>query len=150
MSFHHTVLKFELTLKNAPKVSKAPKFTFGNFLLIFKTFLKLDDFQLRKQSIWKNLLNPIRTAAVSPRRWETINVCHMNMNERIGLFFLDFSSWAFHQMLIYSLFQYLYKILRNHVRNIGGTLQFWVCSQIWCCLRTEGVSPRHTDKELFS
>ena len=81
-------------------------------------------------------LNPIRTEAVSPRRRATINACHINMNERIGLFFLDFSSWVFHQMLIHSVFQYLYKILRNHVRKIGGTLQFWVCSQIWCCLRT--------------
>ena len=38
------------------------------------------------------LFNPIRTVAVSPRRRATINVCHINMNERIILFFLDFSS----------------------------------------------------------
>ena len=37
-------------------------------------------------------INPIRTEAVSPRRSATINACHINMNERIGLFFLDFSS----------------------------------------------------------
>ena len=83
-----------------------------------------------------NYINPIRTEAVSPRRRATINACHNNMNERIGLFFLDFSSKVFHQILIHSVFQYLYKILRNHVQKIGGTLQFWVCSQIWCCLRT--------------
>jgi len=43
--------------KNAPKVLKAPKFEFWNFLLILKIFLKLNDVQLRKLSICKNLLN---------------------------------------------------------------------------------------------
>ena len=43
--------------KNAPKVLNPPKFGFGNFLLILKIFLKLDDVQLRKLSICKNLLN---------------------------------------------------------------------------------------------
>ena len=37
-------------------------------------------------------LNPIRTEGVSPRHTATINACHINMNERIGLFFFDFSS----------------------------------------------------------
>ena len=43
--------------KNAPKVLKAPKFEFWNFLLILKIFFKLNDVQLRKLSICKNLLN---------------------------------------------------------------------------------------------
>ena len=53
-----TVLKIRVNpKKNAPEVSKAPKFAFGNFILILKIFLKLDDVQLRKLSICKNLLN---------------------------------------------------------------------------------------------
>ena len=42
--------------KNAPEVSKAPKFAFGNFILILKISLKLDDVQLRKLSVCKNIL----------------------------------------------------------------------------------------------
>ena len=68
------------------------------------------------------------------RHTATINACHIDMNEQIGLFFLDFSSWPFHQILIYSVFQFLHKILRNHVQKMCGRLQFWVCSQIWCSL----------------
>ena len=53
-----TVLKIRVNpKKNAPEVSKAPKFAFGNFILILKIFLKLDDIQLRKLSIYTNLLN---------------------------------------------------------------------------------------------
>ena len=53
-----TVLEIRVNpKKNAPKVSKAPKFEFWNFLLILKIFLKLNDVQLRKLSICKNLLN---------------------------------------------------------------------------------------------
>ena len=52
-----TVLEIRVNpKKNAPKVSKAPKFEFWNFLLILKIFLKLNDVQLRKLSICKNLL----------------------------------------------------------------------------------------------
>ena len=55
---HFTVLEIRVNpKKNAPKVSKAPKFEFWNFLLILKIFLKLNDVQLRKLSICKNLLN---------------------------------------------------------------------------------------------
>ena len=53
-----TVLEIRVNpKKNAPKDSKVPKFAFGNFILILKIFLKLDDVQLRKLSICKNLHN---------------------------------------------------------------------------------------------
>ena len=83
------------------------------------------------------------------KKYLTLNGFQRNVFLRFlkltSLRFLGFSKWtvvsyrgiSYNQILsvIYSVFQYLYKIFRHHVWKISGTLQFWVWigpnSQIW-------------------